>query len=155
MNTGVIVSDNISVLSKIFLKIKKDKIVFSSKSPLCIKGFLEKDKKYKFKLLIPVCISDIKTFNCTHCDECIKIQLCDIADENSNLCVYFHIKDRVQNHCKMYCLETVVTSDVCLCDPVMFIRGTVVRGCCCLDKYMDKDSCKNICVKLFIEKCVE
>lgn len=156
MNRGVIVDNHISVVSKIPLKYKKNKVVFSCCTPLCTEGIIVKGKSYKVKLLIPVELfpeAEVRTFYGVGSDEHIRAKIIDVKNEENIIPICFRIGDKVKTHYKMYCLETVFSADEYICDPVFFMCGTLIRKhqiCHCLTS--DNNA---IGIKLFIEEVVD
>lgn len=130
MNRGIIVGNHISLISKIVLECEKNKVFFSCCTPLFIEGSILEGKCYKFKLLVPKELfpeAGIRTFHGSHCNECIRLRIYDVLNNNNSLSIYLHINERVSTHCQMYCLEATIVSNVTICNPVLFICGTLIR----------------------------
>jgi hypothetical protein len=126
----IIAGNNIKLISKIILKYSRNLVEFSCGTPICVDGYILKDKQYNFKLFLPKKIFhniSTKTFHGVHCDERIRIKICDIIDTNAKLYAYFHISDKISTHCNMYSIDVSVCSDVTICNPVIFICGPIIK----------------------------
>jgi hypothetical protein len=154
MNRGVIVGNQINLISKIVLKYAKHKVLFSCCTPLCVEGSIHEGKCYKFKLLIPRELfpeTGIKTFHGARCDEYIRMRVFDLTNKDNRIYLYFRIDERRKTHLNMYCLETVICSEVAICNPVLFFCGTLLRkhG---LHRCVDIEKNNASSIKLFIEE---
>lgn len=131
MNRGYIVSSNIiKVTSKIILQYTKNEVKFACKSPIFATGTILKDKKYKFNILIPK-----KLFNDLHVDtfygvndnERICIKVCDVLDPELKICISICINEKKDNQCGMYSLDILICSNITICNPIIFLCGTIIR----------------------------
>ena len=132
MNSGIIISNNIKLISKIVLTYTNHRIRFSCCTPLFINGSILEGKYYKFRLFVPKKIINDLSIN-TFCEpyhkDYVYLKFCDMLDETNKIRAKFYIGDKVETHCNMYVLETTIFANTTICYPVLFICGTLIKDC--------------------------
>lgn len=131
MSSGSIVPGNIIKLtSNIILKYTKSVIKFSCKSPIFATGYILQDTKYKCNILLPKKIFNdlqVDTFYGVENDERICIKICDMLDTDSKIHLSVCVNEKKDNHCGMYSFDIIICSKITICNPVFFLRGTLIR----------------------------
>lgn len=131
MSGGSIVSGNIiKITSKIVLKYTNNVIKFCCKTPIFANGYILQGKKYKCNILLPKKIFNdlqVETFYGVGNDERICIKICDMLETDSKLHVSAEINEKKDNHCGMYSIDLIIRPNITICNPVIFLCGTLIR----------------------------
>jgi hypothetical protein len=150
MNKGSIIFNNINIISKIILEYDDKFVKFSHKTPIFVEGYIQKDKKYIFNILVPrKLFNDIveETFYGIPKNSRLRIKICDMENKDSQICFYVSIKNKKLTHCDMFSIQFILVSNKDICTPVIFICGKLMKKKC-----LNIEDSNAIGIKLFIKE---
>lgn len=149
-NNAYIVKNTIQIESRIPLRYDNDILRFDDDVPIFLNGYFEKDSEYVFRLVFPKKIlydSCDNVFDNFCKSYSIKIKIIDILDRCKQLGFIISINRLEEFHNGFVSLSCVFIPCNTICNPVLFLKGKLLKKKC-----LNIDNIKLESIKVFFIK---